>query len=169
MVNVDAVVAVPRVADSLGLAGTRGRSRWRGCSSTTARPPGDGSCCSIRRLPGSSPITIDLTTASDAEAIDRLDLAACYGFHGIQVEHEIGVAGLGDRPAERFAFDERDARTEVITWQTRVAGGVQRVVVSQLAGDRAAVAQVAAAVSAVTADIYDSVPTAMDRDGGLTA
>ncbi len=100
--------------------------------------------------PDGAPVTVDLTTASDAEAIERLDLAACYGFHGIEAEHEIGVEGLGARPAERFAFDERGGRTEVITWQTRVPGGVQRVVVSQLAGDRATVGRVAAAVSAST-------------------
>ena len=151
-----AVVAVPQVADSLGLVALEaqpvawvqqyyGQATWR---RFVLFDP---------EAPGSSPITIDLTTASDAEAIDRLDLAACYGFHGIQVDHEIGVDGLGDRPAERFAFDERDARTEVVTWQTRVAGGVQRVVVSQLAGDRAAVAQVAAAVSATTAAATESV------------
>ena len=82
--------------------------------------------------------------------MDRLDLAACYGFHGVQVEHQIAVEGLGDRPAERFAFDEATGRTEVLTWQTRVSGGVQRVVVSQLAGERADVGRVAAAISAAT-------------------
>mgnify|MGYP003470152773 CR=1 FL=1 len=57
---------------------------------------------------------------------------------------------MGDRPAERFAFDEAGGRTEVITWQTHVPGGVQRVVVSQLSGDRSAVTGVAAALSAAT-------------------
>ena len=86
----------------------------------------------------------------DAESIERLDLATCYGFHGFEAEHEIGIDGMGDRPAERFAFDEGGARTEVLTWQTRVPGGVQRVVVSQLDGRRDTVLRVAAALSAAT-------------------
>ena len=100
---------------------------------------------------GAPPVTVDVTTASDAESIERLDLAACYGFHGFEADHDIGIDGMGDRPAERFAFDEAGARTEVVTWQTRVSGGVQRVVVSQLDGDRDSVLQVAAALSAATA------------------
>jgi exosortase/archaeosortase family protein len=100
-----------------------------------------------------APITVDLTTAAVAESIDRLDLAACYGFHGLAVSHEIGVDALGERPAEHFSFDENGARTEVITWQTRVLGGVQRVVVSQLHGDLASVTSVAAALSTATAAV----------------
>ena len=97
-----------------------------------------------------APITVDVTTSTDAASIDRLDLASCYGFHGVAVVHRIGVAALTDRPSEHFSFDEADERTEVLTWQTRVRLGVQRVVVSQLAGDLDAVTPVAAALSSRT-------------------
>ncbi len=148
-VNDDAAVVLPGVADDLGLVLVEaqpvswvtqfyGDATWR---RFVVFDPAD---------PSARPITVDLTTASEPDAVDRLDLAACYGFHGVQVEHQIAVEGLGDRPAERFAFDEATGRTEVLTWQTRVSGGVQRVVVSQLAGERADVGRVAAAISAAT-------------------
>jgi exosortase/archaeosortase family protein len=158
VVNDDAAITLPEAATSLGLELSEiapvswveqfyGRATWR---RFVLFDPAS---------PGRAPITVDLTTASDADAIDRLDLAACYGFHGVLAEHEIGVDGMGGRPAERFAFDEPDGpsgragrtgTTEVVTWQTKVPGGVQRVVVSQLAGDREAVAELAAAISAAT-------------------
>lgn len=149
-VNDDAAIGLAAAAGSLGLEPTEvapvswveqfyGQATWRRFVMFDPAAP------------GRAPITVDLTTATEADAIDRLDLAACYGFHGVQVEHEIGVDGMGDRPAERFAFDEPGGgpgRTEVVTWQTRVPGGVQRVVVSQLSGDREVVAELAAAISA---------------------
>ncbi|MCB1000875.1 MAG: archaeosortase/exosortase family protein [Acidimicrobiales bacterium] len=145
--NVDASMTIDTVAADLGLVAREaepvswvqqfyGQSTWR------RHVLFDGA--------GAPPVTIDVTTASDAESIERLDLATCYGFHGFEAEHEIGIDGMGDRPAERFAFDEGGARTEVLTWQTRVPGGVQRVVVSQLDGRRDTVLRVAAALSAAT-------------------
>jgi exosortase/archaeosortase family protein len=101
--------------------------------------------------PDASPIAVDVTTTRTPDTIDRLDLAACYGFHGRQVTHVIGDPALPDRPAERFAFDEGGATTHVVTWQTRVGGGaVQRVVVSQLHGHLDRVVEVAAALSEAT-------------------
>lgn len=148
-VNTDAAEVLTGVADRLGLSMVEaepvswveqfyGRATWRRFLLFDPAHAGD------------SPITIDLTTAATADSIDRLDLAACYGFHGLAVSHQIGVDALGSRPSEHFSFDEDGARTEVVTWQTRVPAGVQRVVVSQLHGDLDAVTRVAAAVSATT-------------------
>ena len=118
---------------------------------------------------GPAPVTVDVTTTRTPEAFDRLDLAACYGFHGRQAEHRIGVDRLGSRPAEEFAFVERGTSTLVVTWQTRVAGGVQRVAVSQLDGDRETVLAVAEAISEATSqggeDPLVAASTPVDREG----
>ncbi|MFN8023489.1 MAG: archaeosortase/exosortase family protein [Acidimicrobiales bacterium] len=149
VVNDDAAVVLPEVAARLGLVAVEAEP-----ISWVEQFYGDATW---RRFvlfdpasPAAAPITVDLTTASERAAIERLDLAACYGFHGLQADHELAVDGMGERPAERFAFDEDGGRTEVLTWQTRVSAGVQRVVVSQLAGDRSSVLAVAAALSAAT-------------------
>lgn len=147
--NIDASLVAFDVADELGLVAREaepvawveqfyGHASWRRFV--------------LFGEPGVRPVTVDVTTARDADAIERLDLATCYGFHGYEVQREIDIDELGDRPAERFAFDEAGARTEVLTWQTHVPGGVQRVVVSQLDGDRATVLRVAIALSAMTAE-----------------
>jgi exosortase/archaeosortase family protein len=150
-VNVDAAEVLAAVADEVGLHLVEaepvswveqfyGDATWR--RFLLFDPSGNGA----------APITVDLTTASEAGSIDRLDLAACYGFHGLAVSHQIGVAALGARPAEHFSFDEQGARTEVLTWQAHVPRGVQRVVVSQLHGDLATVTAVAAHLSSSMAD-----------------
>jgi len=83
--------------------------------------------------PRSLTLNVDTTTVDDAASLDQYGLAACYGFHGYEIEREKVSDLLDDRPSERLLYREDDTQvtTAVMSFRQRTTDGrIERVVVS---------------------------------------
>jgi len=93
---------------------------------------GDSSAASAG-APAVVTITVDVTTVDDVTHLDRFSLAACYGFHGYEIERSSVSTALPDRSAERIVFrdDDTSVSTSVLSFRQRTFDGrIERVVVS---------------------------------------
>ena len=85
-------------------------------------------------IAGDAPtLTVDVTAVEQSVHLDRYTLAACYGFHGYELERVNVSTAIPDRPAERIVYVDEDAdvSTVVMSFRQRTLDGrVERVVVS---------------------------------------
>lgn len=85
------------------------------------------------QAPATLTLTVDVTTVDESSSLDRYSLAACYGFHGHEIDRAKVTGALPGRPAERILYhdDGSEVSTSVMSFRQRtVDGRIERVVVS---------------------------------------